>query len=300
MVTPRKRSRPQLHPRSLEAVVGRLLDERQVEFIVLNLERDLEKGVFITAKLALEDDHPVVKRIYHEVRRFFERVDYLMTRGDAYSLALAKRMLSFAEPAENRLGYVQMGSRGFALKRGSRLGDYLYSTMLRRRYFRQAVASEPDTLCLQHMFALDRVSDIIVAIAKMQFVEFTQEMAKFYKFDPACMRDVEIAGPWDWTNDRWTRIMVRLPVDDHGRAILLTPKSICRSGPAMTASQYFRDLTGPSGAQPDEMTKQALMQHAEDNPGTLVRFAETRMKDPSKFKPRREYQRPTEKKKNKR
>lgn len=282
------------HPRTMDEVVGRSLPQWAVDFVKIDLERDIQKGIHLTVKLAKFSGIPVVRSMYDEAVRFFKRVDRLMTKGDPFSMALARRMLDFPEPYEIRLGFTALGSFGSGLGDGA-LSDYVFAVLKNRPALRRTLTVEPDALCFIPWVDMDRTSDIVATIVKRHLVRFTQEQAAFWKFDPRCMKTRVVENCWDPSAEKLTSETASVPVDDLGRTFLLVPKGICRSGPAMNAGQYFRDL-GPSGGRARQQAsgtlKEQLLDDAAAHPDRLLKFAVDRMKDPTRFQPRREFRVP--------
>jgi hypothetical protein len=291
MSTPNPRRVIAPHPRTLDQVVGVSFPAQHVDFVLIDLERDYRTGLYLTLALAKNHPDPIVKKMYGTAVRFFKQVDALMTIGDQVSLARARKMLSFPEPFEIRLGYAGMGSYGSGIGQGT-LGDYVFDVLLAHPALRAAVAVEPDAICLIPGVAMDRSSDMVATITKPHLIEFTASQAAFWQFDPACFRLRNVDNCWDEPNQRLGQLMAKVPVDDLDRTFLLVPKEICRSGPPMSGGQYFRDLNGPDGAPSGgdgESLKELVLEDAARNPARLTEFVRDRMRDPDKFKPRREF-----------
>lgn len=283
------------HPRSLDDVVGRNLPQWAVDFLVIDLERDYRSGIYLTLKLAKFHSSPHVREMYRTASQFFSRVNDLMSRSDSFSHNLAYRMLSFPEPYEIRLGYAALGSYGSGVGKGE-LRDELFDALMASKELRKAMVAEPDMLCCVPGIAMDRSSDVVATITKHQLVAFTQDQAAFWKFDRACMKKRHIENAWNPKTEAIGGFDAIVPTDDLGRVFLLVPKEICRSGPPMNPRQYFRDLGPKAGGGASDLTrKEAMIADAAKHPGRLRGFAVERMRDPSRFKPRRELRDPDEK-----
>lgn len=279
------------HPRSLHAVLGITLPPELLEFVVINLERDLQAGIYLTMRLAYESENPIVRRMYRKSQHFFRTIDQLMTKGDAVSLGIARRMLAFPEPGEIRLGYAANSSRGNGVGDGH-LSTYIFNVLLTSPPLRDALRDEPDTITMIPGVDMDRASDILATIVKEELIEFTQQQAQLLAFDPACMQPRDVHHCWLPTGTLGT-ITAIVPVDDNDNVFLLVPGEICRSGPAMTAAQFFRHFPPPDGEKSDggATSKERAMKQSMQNPTQLATFAHDHMKDPSNFKPRKEYRR---------
>lgn len=290
MSTPNPRRIIAPHPRTLAEVVGVSFNQDLVDFVVIDLERDYESGLYLTLGLAKTHPNRFVKRMYHEAARFFKRVNALMTKGDRFSLRLARKMLRFPEPQEIRLGYAGVGSYGSGFGKGT-LGNHVFNALLSEPVLRKEIAAEPDAICFIPGIAMDRSSDIVATITKRHLIDFTNDQAAFWRFDPTCFRTRAVDNCWDEASQKLVSLVARVPADDLDRTFLLVPKEICRSGPPMTAAQYFRDLDGPGGGsvRDEETLKESLLKDAARHPKRLSNFIQDRMKDPSRFKPRREF-----------
>ena len=122
-------------------------------------------------------------------------------------------------------------------------------------------------------------------------IQYTQEQASFYGFRSACMEIRSIRNNRVPGQAKLVALNERVPVDDNGATFLLIPKDLCRSGPAMTPWQYFRDLGPDVGVRPleGESSKERMLRDAHENPSRFEQFVRDRMRDPERFKARREF-----------
>lgn len=275
------------HPRRLDEVVGRNLPQWAVDFVVIDLEKDYQAGLYLTLKLANSHPNPIVRKMYSDACRFFTLVHQLMTSGDPLSLRRARQMLVFPEAQEIRLGYSGIGSYGSGIG-NSTLSEHVFNTLLAQPQLREALTVEPDALCFIPWIAMDRSSDIVATIVKQQLIGFTQSQANFWGFDSNCLAQRTIENCWDEKTQRLIGVRATVPVDDLGRPFLLVPKEICRSAPPMTAGQYFRDIGGSPRASGASM-KEQMLDDAAAHAGRLPSFVADRMADPDRFKPRAEF-----------
>lgn len=279
------------HPRSLQDVVNvSLFTDTAFPFVVINLEHDLERAMYLTMKLATESEHPIVRKMYGTACRYFGLLDDLMTEGSDVSLQLARDIVQFPEPWELRLGYAGDGSIGNGLGAGH-LGDMMFDTLRRSPWLRRLLRTEPDALSSIEQVGMDRVGDILGTICKSLLIEYTVEMAARYRFDSRCMRTVVVEGCWLEEERRLGEISAVLPVDDLDRVFLLVPGEICRSAPAFSAAQFLREM-GMTKADASGMTaKERMMADAESDPARFSQFVKDRMRDSRRFRCRKEYRR---------
>jgi hypothetical protein len=277
------------HPRSLQEVVHVYYDDHLFDFVVINLEADIEKRISITAKLSLGHPSPTVRAMYGRAVEFFKLVDSLMSAGDLVSLARARRLMNFPEPTEFRLGYTAGGSGGYGLGSGT-LSSILFDTLLRDPLLRKVLTIEPDSISFVHQVGIDRSSDILATIIKPLLIQYTTEQAQFYGFSASCMQRRTVPNNWIPGTDGLVSISEVVPVDDLGRVFLLLPKEMCRSGPAMTAHQYLRDMPPPTGATYAALSaKERMMRDAAAHPEQFEAFVRMRMSNPDNYQARREY-----------
>lgn len=285
---PRRSKTP--HSRTLQEVIGVGLSDDAFDFVVINLEHDYELGLHLTMQLAAESDHPIVRAMYREACAFFADIDDLMTAGDMLSMRRARGRMDFPEPWEIRLGYTRGGSNGNGLRDGA-LGDAIFQALAASPTLRRVLRTMPDGINAIPQVGMDRVSDVLATICKVQLIEFTQQMAAFYNFDSRCMREVDVENCWDRRSEKLVTKRALLPVDDLGRVFLLTPKEICRSGPPFNANQYFRDIDPSFGAGGvrGEGAKVRMMEDAIQRPDLFEAFIRDRMRDSRRFRARKEF-----------
>lgn len=279
--------RPQRSVRNFFEVVGKVFDQKKVPFLIPDLERDLPFGVYVTMARAKRSEYPEIRRWYQECTAFFAEIARLLDAhrsGDKLALGRARAMLTVPEQRDVRLGYSTEGHCGSGLGTGN-LQALLLAQLLAAPELANACALEPDMLACARQFHLDRPSDIVVAIGKEPLIVFTQRCAQFFGFDPACMQEVRMRV-WDAASMQWSWRVYTLPVDDDGLPIVLVPTDLVRSAPPVSAVSYFEEHVGPK--YQGSRTKDALLAHAALNPGDLGKYATERLKDPDRFKPRRD------------
>jgi hypothetical protein len=285
---PRPHSGPQ---RSFAALTGVTLDQQLVRFVIPEMSHDLEKGICLTIALARNHPDAHVRSMYGRACRFFRRVDALFLaaqRGDTAAFRKLTAMLRFPEVAEIRLGYTLSGHDGSGIGGGD-LSRHLIDYLGRYRQLRETLKVEPDAIQMVPFIGMDRASDAMATICKVDLIDFTKWCAHFYHFDPACMRQATVRNVWDETSKTFVKVADALPVDDNGRVLLLVPKGIARSGTSLGAAGYF-DNGGPKGSpvptRPAQRDKEAALRDSEAHPGKLQGYTFERMKHVT---PRREF-----------
>jgi hypothetical protein len=284
-------------PRTFAEITDCHVPKELARFVIPEMQHDLEKGVCLTVRLARGSDDPFVAKIYNSARRFFReasRLAALADGGDDFARRKLERMLFFPEVPEIRFGYTREGHDG----RGIGRGDLSHQVLQYYRQFHQlraALIDEPDVLQMVPLIGMDRVSDAVATICKRELILFTQECARYYGFDPTCIQEVPVSRVWDHDEEKIVVRSERLPVDDAGKPIILVPKEIVRSGEALGAADYFRDID-PDGKRPKgKGGKAAALTDAEKHPGRLTKYASAALKD---AKPRRDlFPKPDRKKK---
>lgn len=278
-------------PRSFRQITGVVQDQAMLPFVIPDLTRDAEKGLCITVEMGRTSTEPFVAEFYRVACGYFEEVRDLFIAGEAGNLRaidLAHRRLSFKEAREIRFGYTATGHDGNGVGKDD-LSRSVFEYFLRYPELRAACAVHPDAMQLIPMIGMDRVSDAMASITKEVLILFTQHCARFFRFDPACMKQVKVTGVWLETEGRVGSKMAVLPVDDDGMPILLVPTALVRSGPALDAGGYSNDLPpsdGPPSPKAPKLTKGEVLDDAEAHPGRLNGYAEDRLK---KVGPRREF-----------
>jgi hypothetical protein len=284
------------HPRSLVDVTGLSLPRDKyghlpVDFVEINLDHDLLEGLHLTLKLARASEHEIVRQIYHAMCVFWRRFDNLMTLGTLDSRTEARAMLQFPEPWEIRLGYTTAGSRGNGFSDGA-LSREIFAVLDQVPTLRRLLRTEPDALCSVPNVGLDRISDVIGTIAKLELIAFTQQQAGYWNFIPTCMADQPVENCWVPAVNRLRTITANLPRDDHGRIIVLVPREICRSGPPFSAAQFFRELPRLPGDGAITISKEAMLATAIARPEDFAGVVKDRLRDPTRFRAKKGYRPP--------
>lgn len=276
------------HGRNFFQVVGRFFDQTTVPFLIPDLQRDVPFGVYVTVALARGHDHPEVRAMYDDMCRYMAEFERFMKdhrrNPSMMTLRRLKNHTAVREPHEARLGYTKVGSRGRALGKGALQAELLDFFTKRPDLLRDCTV-EPDTLSYASNFGIDRVSDVVVAVCKRRLVAFTQWCATFFAFDPRCMKEVQLENVWQPERGTFGTETHVLPVDDNGDAILLVPTDLVRSAPPLSAEAYFSAVYGDNYDGP--RGKRAVLDDAAQHPGRLGEFAKDWLRDPERYKNRR-------------
>jgi hypothetical protein len=252
-------------PRTFPELTGVLYDQTSLPYVIPSLERDDPRGMFVTAELARRSEDPLVYGMYDTIRSFYTLMNELLHRarkGDQLAWRKAVRIASFPEVAELGFGYTQESRHG----RGTGAGSVCQKILDTLRDFpglAELCMAEPDAIAFVPGVGLDRVSDAIGTIAKLELITYTQQQAQLHDFDPRCMDWVVVPNVWNGRTQMRESVRVKLPIADDGRAILLVDKSIVRSSPPVRAEQYARTYN-LSHLSSDALKRRILEQNRND------------------------------------
>ncbi|WP_216404578.1 hypothetical protein [Arcanobacterium phocae] len=196
-----------------------------VEFVDIDSERDVP--LFAQPAMIRRDSRSGDSdaRMAMESIQSFDRHCFALARmGDAHSLLRVEHDLQrFNEPKECGLGYAKESNSG----KGSseKLGTELSKSF--NTYRMQVQVGLMDRLeCLAALtwgIAKDRISDMVLKLARPALYEFTQRMCKKYlEIGSLPTKEIELEV-WDVRNEDWTNVNYTLPVF-HGNPVLLVPK----------------------------------------------------------------------------
>lgn len=229
------------HQRTFSAVTGWTRPQELTPFIIPNLERDSLHRIVLTLDLARGHSDPIVRAMVTDAQRFWGTVDDLIElviqRRDRGAARMLERFLSFRERSELRTGFTQYGHDGAGVGDGT-IGVVLRDFLLTYPGFRKTLSIHPDALELLPQFGDDRVTDIHGAVALRRIIRYTQQFNK--KFDPACLRECEWKHVYNGDTGQFdATVRAVVPVDDHGRPILLLPKEIVRGSSALDSRDFL-------------------------------------------------------------
>ena len=259
-----------------------------VDFVLPDLDRDIERGMFITLRLAKTHPNPLISEMYETAQDCYSRLAGEIKSaiaGDVSARDRAHRMASFPEAPEIGFGYTVKGWRGRGVGSGE-LNRFIVDRFLKYPGMVLACAREPDALSLIDGVGLDRSSDAVATICKAQLIKFTQEQARIWSFRKKCMRVVRVLNIWSRSKGRLVSGGAELPVTKSGDPILLVPKGIVRSSPPVQVHHY-RDFYNMRGD--DRSLKKRIMDENADSPARLLRAMRKVFDEPRRFRPRREF-----------
>lgn len=279
------------HWQAFEQLVGvRFKDQRSVDFVLPDLDRDLERGMFITLRLAKIHPNPLVAKMYAVAQNFYSRLAKEVRKaksGDGAARLRAHAMASFPEASEIGFGYTRQGWQGSGIGSGA-LNHLIIESFIRHPGMADACAVEPDALSFIDGVGLDRLSDAVATICKAQLIEYTRQQAAKHRFKPQCMRPVQVKNVWDPKKRRLITMSARLLVKHSGEPILLVPKRIVRSSPPVRAHHY----RGPHHVRGGDSRslKRIIMRENTNKPDKLLRAMKKVFEDPKRYRPRKEFQ----------
>ncbi len=274
-----KNERP-FHAGDFHSVVGRFIPQEIAEYVVPDLQHDLNRGIYLTAELARTHTNPLVRAIYKSLQRYFEalqQIAKLAIAGDRQAMQEFERRLSFPERAELRFGFVRRGHRGAASGDGV-IGAFLRDVLIEYPALLQLLSNVPDGLQMTPRFDMDRISDAFGTIALREIVLLTQDYARRDGFHASCMRECVWKNVWNQHTlsfDRELRAVV--PVDSNGNPILLIDKLIVRGTRAIDSRDYLDSLIIDGKRVKQSLSKKGLLDRLARHPEKLESFAQARL-----------------------
>jgi GNAT superfamily N-acetyltransferase len=260
------------------------VEEKFLPFVIPDLDRDLEKGMYVTAALAAKHPNPTVKAFFSEIQSYFQCLEAYLVRaraGDQDAYLRARRMVQCPEVPEIRFGYTREGHRGKGIGQWE-LSEHIFQMLFQNPALSRACAEEPDALAFIPNVSLDRVSDLFATIGKRHLIEYTESQAQRRGFTG--MKRVVVKGVWDSSSERLADRIAVLPKPAGGPAVLLVAKGILRSSPPVREEQYAARFHG--GAR---MSKEEVLSDAALFPDRLIRTIREVLEDDWRFRPRRDF-----------
>lgn len=150
---------------------------------------------------------------------------------------MARRLLTFPEPAEFGLGYTTSGTRG------SGSGDKFAGTIADGIAVAIAAGIDrPEHIeeigILNEGIGADRISDAVANVLKHRFVSYTQSVCTSHSV-PMALHRLTNARVFP-AHGRWLNESVRLPTNpSSGGPILLAPDAILNNLPVLNADDWF-------------------------------------------------------------
>lgn len=268
------------HDRSFAGVTGWTRPQELSPFVIPNLERDSERRIVLTVELARTHRDSIVRGMYANAQQYWRLVDRIaedateLRRGAGIEL---ERRVSFPERAELRFGHTHFGHNGAGIGDGL-LGAILRDHLLMFPGFRRALVTHPDALQLMPNFAGDRVTDALGTILLRDIIAYTRQCAQ--AFDRRCLYDCEWSNVFNaQTGEIDRRLIARVPVDDHGRPILLLPKEIVRGSCALEPADYLSRIQVNGRWVREKFSKSELLNELGLDAAAMIHFVGARLEN---------------------
>lgn len=276
---------PSGQPQTLRDFLGLYLGKNDqdfqhlVDFVVIDLQRDLLQGMYLTPALAKRHPNPLVKAIYGDVRQYFERIRDLLVlarQGSQLAEQQIMQMLTLPEANEIAMGYTRAGWQGNGFS-----PELAYKVLYAIPELAEVACDEPDVITFIPGISLDRMSDLIATVGKRALTRFTISTAQRYRFDGKLQRGV-VQNVWDFASNGLGSLNADV-LSYRGRVLLLVPKHIVRSSPPMRVEQYA-DFIGEK-----VMAKADVLVDIASHPGRLRSFVNVVMAEEWRYRPRRKF-----------
>ncbi len=265
---------PKYHGRSFADVTGWAFSQPNTPFVIPNLEHDSPNRLVITLELTKYHPSAIVREMYPHACAYWSHTCALAVaaaNGDAAAAVELERLVSFPERAEFRSGYTTRGHAGSGIGNGH-LGVSVRDSLIHFPGLREGLIQVPDALQLLPQFAGDRVTDALGSIVIADLIRYTQSFVKY--FDPGCIRERTWEHAYDGRTGTFdTTIVAEVPVDDHGRPILLLPKDAVKGSLSIDPSDYLACVEVAGKMQRVKLSKDALLQELGMSTEKLVHFA---------------------------
>lgn len=147
----------------------------------------------------------------------------------------ARRLLAaLNEPNETHLGYSADKPHGHGM--GKKRAEQMWLALRDSNAVQTGLIRDlEDTALMIDGVASDVISDIVTNIIRRPLIEYTQAMCAAYGIP---MEEVASGYMWDANAKRWRTEMVRQPVAD-GKRLLLVPKALVRRTITYNADNYY-------------------------------------------------------------
>lgn len=268
------------HFGDFSTVVGRHIDQELVAFVVPDMEQDIPAGIYPTFALAERHPNPFVKQFDQTVKEYLGLIRDHRKRASssAVDMQAFMRLVVVPERPEFRLGYTRRGHRGSPVGQGD-LRLYLQRVLYRYPALLSVMARKPDAMHLTPRMDMDRVSDFFLSIGLRDLIELTQYYAAFEKFSKACMKLVRFRDVWNKATQEFDPFFdAVVPVDEHGRPILLIDKLVVRGTPPMTATDYLEyGVADAAFAGRKSLKKEELLARIGEDEAKIEQFVTERL-----------------------
>lgn len=197
--------------------------------------------LFVDPFLIYVDDDPQWKAAHDKLQRFFNMVLGLIAESGgkrgSQAWSKAERLLLFPEPDEFALGYSEGLPKGAGSAKGLQKGILLGAVAAYKRGIEEVEHLEELTL-FQSGFGADRISDIVCNVLKLDFIRYTQDVARKHEV-PLERMYVEHAD-WSLEHARWLGREEHLPRNPFTDGpVILTPRRFLRRLPTVNPDDFW-------------------------------------------------------------
>lgn len=207
------------------------LQQPELDFVDIDPDRDLELYIDPFA-FSKGKDHWST-RCHNEIFSFFQSVVHSIKSGELRKAQLLLHNLS--EPNETCLGLSSNRPKGRGVS-GKQAQD-LYAKLIDSEAVRTGFLSElAECELLIPGIGHDKVSDIATNIIRKLLIEYTQAQCHLHGIK--LTGTVASGRLWDSVNQEWTQELVRLPVIN-GRKVILVPKVSVRWNMNLKHREYY-------------------------------------------------------------
>ncbi|OKP29018.1 hypothetical protein [Serratia fonticola] len=214
------------------------MDQKQasLDFIDIPLDTDLRFFIDPTSIRSLKTAWG--DNIEELIRDYFS--DILACVKNSNLKRAGVLLSSLKESNAFHLGYSVKKSSGKAL--GEKTAELILESLKNSKAAQTGLLKDlEDTALTIPGIASDRISDSVCNILKIPFIEYTQNICKFYNIDM-----VEVSGIrlWDSTSGKWVKRKIQLPVYND-EEIILIPKVLAREKIAYSHTSLYRKYIIP-------------------------------------------------------
>lgn len=147
---------------------------------------------------------------------------------------------SLKESNSFHLGYSSKASSGKAL--GEKTAELILESLKNSKAAQSGLLRDlEDTALTISGIASDRISDSVCNILKLPFIEYTQNVCKFYNIELVEVKGLRV---WDPGIGKWIKRNIDLPVNG-GEEVILIPKLLAREKIAYSHTSLYRKYIIP-------------------------------------------------------
>ncbi|ALX96385.1 hypothetical protein AV650_23875 [Serratia fonticola] len=214
------------------------MDQKQasLDFIDIPLDTDLRFFIDPTSIRSLKTSWGDSLEIL--IRDYFSDILASVKHSDFKRAGVL--LSSLKESNAFHLGYSEKESSGKAL--GAKTAELILESLKNSKAAKSGILRDlEDTALTIPGIGSDRISDSVCNILKIPFIEYTQNICKFYNVD---MIDVPGVRLWDSISGKWVKKTVQLPVYNN-EAIILIPKVLARESIYYSHKSIYRKYIIP-------------------------------------------------------